>query len=414
MTRRRWIIVAVVLALAAAFLLRGGPDGTSVRVEEVQVAETFTSTVTASGEVVATRYADIGSDLMGRVVQLLVEEGEDVESGQVLARLDAVQAEAAAAAATAAVSTLEAERESSREAVRSATSERNAAEAQAVEARANLRRAIELQDQGIFSQAQRDTAQAQADAAEARLNAAVAQLQRAQQQAMAAERRIAQARAQASGSEDLLAKTEIVAPIAGRVTRLGVREGEMVVIGIQNQPGTTLMTISDLSEINAEIKVAEADVPRVQLGQKARIVLEALPGREFMAEVVEIGASALPVSGAGAAAREFRVVLRFTVPDTALRPGFSCDAEIITEEQPDARTVPLQAVVIRPGADGSEQTGVFVLQDGAAAFTPVTTGIIGGIRMQVDGVDTGTPVIVGPYQALRTLQDGDAVVAAQD
>ena len=102
-------------------------------------------------------------------------------------------------------------------------------------------------------------------------------------------------------------------------------------------------------------------------------------------------------------------VVRFAVPDDALRPGFSCDAEIVTEERRDARTIPLQAVVLRE-VDGEEQTGVFVPEGGQAVFAPVTPGIIGGIRMQIDGIDPGTRVVVGPYQALRNLADGDAVV----
>lgn len=400
------------IVLAGLWFLRGGSDGVAVRVEAAALEPEFTSSVTASGEVVATSYAEIGSDLMGRVVDLLVEEGDDVAAGQTLARLDATQASSAAQASAAVVLALEAERESAREAVRSATSERDAAAAQFEEARANLRRAQELYDQGIYAASLRDTARTQADAAEARLESAGASLLRAEQQSTVAERRISQARAQSEGSADLLAKTEIEAPIAGRVTRLNVREGEMVVIGIQNQPGTTLMTISDLSEINAEIKVAEADVPRVRAGQRTKIVLEALPGRVFEGEVVEIGASALPITGTGAAAREFRVVVRFKDADDALRPGFSCDAEIITEERTDATTVPLQAVVLRQGEDGAETTGVFVDVDGRAVFTPVEAGIIGGIRMEVNGIEPGTSVVVGPYQALRALQDGDAINAA--
>ena len=118
-----------------------------------------------------------------------------------------------------------------------------------------------------------------------------------------------------------LAKTSIVSPIDGVVTRLRVREGEMVVVGIQNQPGTTLMTISDLGAINAEVKVAEADVLRVVVGQRAVVTLEALPGKRFAGRVIEIGASALPVAGTGAAAREFRVVVRLDPPDPACGRG---------------------------------------------------------------------------------------------
>ncbi|WP_291988140.1 efflux RND transporter periplasmic adaptor subunit, partial [Luteitalea sp.] len=185
------------------------------------------------------------------------------------------------------------------------------------------------------------------------------------------------------------------------------------VIGIQNQPGTTLMTISDLADINAEIKVAEADVMRLKLGQSATVSLDAVPGRTFTGKVIEIGTGALPPpagAAATAAAREFRVVVRIMEADSGLRPGLTCDAEILTDERKNAIVVPLQSVVLR-AAEGSEtdQTGVFVVRDNLVRFVPVTTGIIGGLSIEVTGVEPGTPVVSGPFQVLRTLKDGDPV-----
>jgi HlyD family secretion protein len=187
----------------------------------------------------------------------------------------------------------------------------------------------------------------------------------------------------------------------------------MVVVGLQNQPGTTLMTISDLAEIDAEVKVAEADVLRLAIGQPSTVTLEAVPGRVFTGTVAEIGASALPVSGAGAAAREFKVVVRLAQPDGGLRPGLTCDAEIVTSQRTNVLTVPLQSVVLRPDAKGVDATGVFVVNNGVAVFTPVKTGVIGGLDIEVSGVSTGVSLVVGPYQVLRTLQDGAVVKAAK-
>ena len=201
----------------------------------------------------------------------------------------------------------------------------------------------------------------------------------------------------------MLSKTSIVSPIDGIVSRLRVREGEMVVVGIQNQPGTTLMTVSDLGAINAEVKVAEADVLRVVRDQTAMVTLEALPGRQFPGKVVEIGASALPVTGTGAAAREFKVVVRLDHPDAGLRPGLTCDAEIVTSERTNVLTVPLQSVVLRTVSPAGERPGVFLLADGRARFTPVSSGAIGGLDIEVTGVEEGAQVIVGPYQALREM-----------
>ena len=147
------------------------------------------------------------------------------------------------------------------------------------------------------------------------------------------------------------------------------------------------MTISDLGAIDAEVKVAEADVLRLELGQTASVALDALPGKRFSGKVVEVGASALPVTGTGAAAREFKVVVRLDTPDPGLRPGLTCDAEIVT----------------------SARTGVFTVTNDTARFTPVTTGVIGGLDIEVSGIDEGTLVVAGPYQVLRDLSDGASI-----
>jgi HlyD family secretion protein len=203
---------------------------------------------------------------------------------------------------------------------------------------------------------------------------------------------------------DQLAKTEITAPIAGVVTRLDVEEGEMVVMGVQNQPGTILMTISDLSALNAEVKVAEADVLRLSLDNPATVTLDAQEGRSYTGRVAEIGASALPQIGTQASAREFRVKVRLDGDVASLRPGLTCDTEILVAERKNVLAVPLQAVVQRAG-----RSGVFVVTNGRAEFTPVTTGIIGGLTIEVAGVDEGVSIVAGPFQILRDLPSGAAV-----
>jgi HlyD family secretion protein len=347
---------------------------------------------------------------MGRVVALEVKEGDQVRAGQSLVRIDPVQAQSETEAATALILALEAEQDGARNQVAVAKSELDAATARFVEASRALERANELFKAQLLPVADRDTAVAAADAAAAQMRAAKAGVGRAEQSLDAAGRRVVQARAQATRARDVLDKTNITAPIDGIVSRLQVREGEMVVIGIQNQPGTTLMTISDLSSINAEVKVAEADVLRLKTGQPATVTLDAVPDKTFTGRVVEIGASALPTQGAGAAAREFRVVVRLDDVSASLRPGLTCDAEILAQERTNVVTVPLQSVVLRSRAPGEpEVTGVFVVRDGRAVFTPVETGIIGGLEIEVSGIESGAPIVVGPFQSLRTLQDGAAV-----
>jgi HlyD family secretion protein len=411
--RSRWVIwgapLLVVLLLGSA-LFRRGPGAVTVEVGRVSRQAVFRSYVSSSGEIVASRYADIGSSVMGRLVELKVAEGERVKSGQVLARIDAVQARSDLEAAGAFVKALESEAKAARERSRAARSDVELALARKREATLRLNRVRELVDQELLPTAELDAQQAASDVAEAQVRAAQAVVASADEALAAAERRVAQARAQVTRARDVVSKTDITAPMDGVVTRLQVREGEMVVFGVQNQPGTILMTISDLSTINAEVKVAEADVLRIEVGQSANVFLEALPEREFTGQVVEVGASALQVVGTAAAAREFRVVVRLDQPDPALRPGLTCDAEILTREKTDVLTVPLQAVVMRPDPAGAEErSGVFSLERGKARFVPVEAGIIGGLDIEVDGVSEGSSVIVGPFQVLRELQDGTTV-----
>jgi HlyD family secretion protein len=409
MTRNRWLVLGALAVVGVTALVVNGRGPSRIAVETVSATRQnrFVSTVTASGEIVATRYADIGSSVMGKIVSLPVAEGERVRAGQVLARIDAVQADSEVSSAQAQVLALEADRGGTREQVRAAAADVAAAEARAGDANQQLVRKKELFESGLLSAIEFDTARAAAENARAQLAAARAAAERVQYQVAAADRRVAQARAQQRRAGDILSKTSIESPIDGVVTRLRVREGEMVVVGIQNQPGTTLMTISDLGAIDAELKVAEADVLRIALGQVATVTLESMPGRGFAGKVVEIGASALPLSGPGAAAREFKVVVRLEQPDPRLRPGLTCDAEIVTAERTGVITVPLQSVVLRPGANGApEQSGVFVVADGRARFVPVLTGVIGGLDIEVSGVAEGSAIISGPYQTLRELQDG--------
>lgn len=396
--------VLVVIAAGTLFARRSGNAGIVVDTAPVARVEALQSFVTASGEIVATRYADIGSAVMGRLVELMVKEGDAVKAGQVLARIDPVQASSSAAAAAASVGALEADARAAATQVKAAQAALDEARSREKEAAAAWARAQELQRAGLLPQSDFDKASMAGTSAAAQVAAAAASLERAQQAQASAERRIAQGRAERTRADDALSKTEITAPIDGVVTRLEVEQGEMVVMGVQNQPGTILLTVSDLSAINAEVKVAEADVMRLSNGFPATVTLEALPLQKFTGRVVEIGASALPQVGTQAAAREFRVKVRLDGPASTLRPGLTCDTEILVAERKNALAIPLQAVVEKDG-----KTGVFVVSDGGVAFTPVKTGIIGGLSIEVDGVPEGTTIVSGPFQTLRDLKDGDRV-----
>lgn len=408
MSRRLVVAVAAVVLIGGWWgWSRRQSDAVRVDVVTVSRVDTLRAYVTASGEIVATRYADLGSSVMGRLVSLRVREGDRVTAGQVLARIDPVQAESAVASSSAALQALESDAAGATNQVRAAQAELAVATSRRIEADRALQRARELASAGLAPQSELDSAIAAAETAAAQVNSATAAVARAEQSQAAATQRVAQGRAERARVRDQLAKTEITAPIAGIVTRLDVEEGEMVVMGVQNQPGTILMTISDLSALNAEVKVAEADVLRLALENAATVTLDALAGQSYQGRVVEIGASALPQVGTQAAAREFRVKVRLDGNVGTLRPGLTCDTEILVAERKNVLAVPLQAVTQRDG-----KSGVFVIKDGRAIFTPVTTGIIGGLTIEVTGVDEGASIVAGPFQVLRDLVDGTAVSAA--
>src|SRR5512139_513949 len=221
MARGRWIAlasVAIVTLAAVAWLLNRGPRPLVIDLDAATRREVFRSYVTASGEIVATRFADIGSSVMGKIVNLTVAEGDRVKAGQVLARIDPVQAQSSAAAAVAGVRVLESEELAARQFVQASEADLAQAQARSTEASRNFDRIRGLQAEGLATAADLDAARAAADASSAQVSAARAAVSRARQVLDAAARRIAQARAQLRSAEDILAKTDIVAPIDGVVS----------------------------------------------------------------------------------------------------------------------------------------------------------------------------------------------------
>ena len=282
--------------------------------------------------------------------------------------------------------------------------------------------------------------------ADAGLVQAQAQVAQAKAQNESAAKHTSQARANLTRFSDVLQKTTYSAPYNGVVTNLPVREGESVVIGIQNALGSTLMTIADMSVITAEVKVDETDIVNVHLGQPAEVTIDAIPKKIFHGTVSEIGDNAIVRSSgvstsqqatASEEAKDFKVVVTLTDPPTVLRPGLSTTAKITTATRGNALAIPIQALTLRskdqidqqnnpPGsvhaaAPAAKETasktkkdddvqGVFVIRNKKAMFVLVNTGITGTTDMEVlDGVKEGDEVITGSYKVLRTLRPGSSV-----
>ncbi|HKK94546.1 MAG TPA: efflux RND transporter periplasmic adaptor subunit [Longimicrobiales bacterium] len=403
MKRILLIVAAVLLAavLLAVFAIARGGDGTpSVRTETVE-RRNLVSTVSASGNIRARRQVDISSDISARVVELLVEEGDEVEEGQVLLRLERTQFAAALQRAQASLAQ---------------------ARAQLTQVRANRTRAQRTyaRTRQLLYSTPPVVSQQEYEEAETALEVANANLD-------AAQFAVEQAQAGVAEAQDRLARTTISAPIAGKVTRLNVEQGETVIVGTMNNPGSLVLSISDLSIIEVVVEVDETEVPRLALGDSAAVDIDAFPDRAFAGRVTQIGNSAIrpPSGGASQPAIDFEVVITIDDPGVELRPDLSATAEIVTDRADDVVAVPIISLTIRDRADvdstrfelpppaaGEFQDveGVFVVEDGGVAFRPVVVGITGREHFEVvSGLEPGMVVVSGPFQVIRQLADGDAV-----
>lgn len=393
-------VVGVLVVGAAAFLSisQGRTDAEEVRADAVERRD-LTSTVTASGNVRARRKVDISSDISARVAELLIDEGDDVDEGQELLRLDPSRYEAA---------------------VNRSRATLMQAQASVTQSRANFDRADREADRKESLWARDSLLVSRQEVENARTDLEV-------QQALlrSAEFGVRQAQAALDEARDELSKTVIVAPMAGRVTRLNVEEGETVIVGTMNNPGSLVLTVSDLSVMEVVLEVDETDVPEITLGDRATVDLDAFPDLEFPGVVTEIGNSAIrppsQVAGTGQTPTiDFEVVVTLENPEAELRPDLSATAEVVTETRNNQLSIPIIALTLREDEeDGNDDSdpieGVFVITDGRAHFTPVEVGIAGQEYFEViSGLSEGDSIVSGPYQVVRSLEEGTAVRPVED
>src|SRR5215510_15098676 len=372
MTTKKKLIVAALLVVTIGSMVGYGLVARNRGVISVQAGKVqrqdLTQTVTANGEIKPKKYVNISSNMMGRIVHMPVKEGDHVNASDLLIRLESVQTESDVTAAQSSLDAAQAELEgmdastrSSEASVQSARAEVTRAEADHNRAKLNQDRAESMNKEGLISREQLDQSKATLEIAFASLNSAKARL--AQTEAQSAQvlkqkegvgLRINQQRASLTRARDQFSKTVIRAPLAGIITYLPVNEGEIAIVGMQNSPGTTLMTIADMSVITAEVKVDETDIVNLKLGQEAQIKVDALGDRLLPGHVSEIGNSALTRSGgisnsptSSQEAKDFKVVVTLDNPPQELRPGLSCTATIVTATRKQVLTVPIQAITVR-------------------------------------------------------------------
>lgn len=395
MKKRTKIIIGVVALLVVAAIVgfsvkaRGDKAGTLVTMAKVEATD-LTSKVSANGRIDAKRKVDLSANVMGQIVNLAVREGDAVKKGAFLLQIDQKQLAASAQGASFSLQAL--------------LSDRDAARANLADAERNYQRAQKNHNERIIPLADLERARTALDAIRANVQSA--------------ERRIDQARANVAVARDTLSKTTMVAPMDGIVTALTVEEGEVAVIGTMNNPGTKLLTIADMSVVEAVMEVDETDVPNVKVGQRANVTIDAYPNKTFSGLVTEVGSSPIQRAGLGGGTTEavnFEVKIQVENPPADVRPGFSASADIITGTRSKVPAIPLQALIVRekPGTAAGkpqEEEGVFLHDNGKAKFVPVTTGLAGETSIEiVKGVKAGQQIITGPFKALRDINDGSKV-----
>jgi HlyD family secretion protein len=429
------IIVGVLLvigAVVAANLYYKRETGVSVNVEALRTRD-LEAFVSASGKIQPKRQVNISANQMGRVTRLAVQEGDRVKAGQFLLEIDPRSLESQLERGQATVAAAES-------ALQRAQLTVGQALANLELSKQNLARQRQLWKEGLTTRQDLERAENELAVREADYKANLQEIETSAQ-------RIKQERASLASTKVNLTEVIISSPMDGIVVRRNIEEGETAVVGTMNNAGSQLLTIADMSQLEAEVEVDETDIPMVSLGQQARVTIDAMPDRTFRGHVTEIGNSPIQAAGAGQAAAtgrqatNFKVVITLDeqVPD--VRPGFTCTAEIVTATRTNVVSVPIQALTVRemlfdaqgnmireqtkssgggvvpavdasteppPGHTREETEGVFLFKDGRSVFTPVKVGIAGERYFEVlSGVSAGDRVVTGPFASVRGLADGE-------
>jgi HlyD family secretion protein len=420
-------VIVILAAIAYANVKFKRQEGTAVNVETIQKRD-LQAIVSASGKIQPQRLVNISADTMGRVTDLKVEEGQRVQKGEFLLQIDPRnlttaynQGAASLAAARSQMDQLRVSIDSNKTALKQAQDAYN--------------RQQQLWKGGLTTKEALDTAENTVKMRQAELNSAERQIETQRL-------RMTQEEASLENAKLNLSKVRIESPITGIITRRNIEEGETVVIGTMNNAGTVLLTVADMSVIEAEVEVDETDIPNVKLGQPAKVTIDAISGKTFTGKVTEIGNSPIQAAGSTSASQatnfKVKVTLDGEIPE--VRPGFTATAEITTATRKGVLSIPIQATTVREmvidkegnivreptqgkrrtttvsaselkaGQERKELEGVFVVKDNKSLFVPVKTGIAGEKYFEVlSGVNEGDQVIIGPFSSVRELGDGTAV-----
>ncbi len=471
--KKIWIASAAVVALGLIvfFSIRATRrDEVLVQSSKVVRKDVLQAQVSASGSIRTKEFVELQTEIAGVITELPVKEGDKVQKGDFLLKIDPVQTEAQ-------TNSTRAQYEASLQDLRAQefqilNADQNLASAQAslassraenIQAENNLsrmqssfKRSQQMHEEGLISREEYEQAQNNLRSAQAQYEVSKGRLAQIESQVAvsrnsveqmkrsydASQTRLKSLQANLTSATDNLRKTTITAPLSGVITQLNVEVGERAVPGVLSSPQATLMTIADLSVIQAELKVDETDIVSLALGNPASITVDALPDDTFEGEVTEIGNSPISTGTAVQEAKDFKVIVTIKDPSAKIRPGMSCTGDITTQTRNDVIAIPIQALTIREvdvdedgkyiepdlsrpqnpeavaQADSSktknkkkELEGVFVItKDNIARFRPVETGITGESEIEIkSNLQEGEEIVSGSFQTLRTLKDGAAV-----
>lgn len=434
--------VVVLVGIVALTVVRAQSQYTKVLIGTV-ARENLVSVVNATGQIKPLTYVNVGANAMGRVTHLYVKEGDKVHKGEILATIENAQQGANVAGQQAAIAAANTDINSYIAAEKTAQANVEHAQADLVQKKLDYQRAQALYQDQVMSKQDFDGKKAAYDLDVASLAQAEDQLAQARAQTASARAHLKTQQADLVVDQDLYQRTIAIAPFDGIVTNEPVRQGEMVVEGIQNAEGSTLMTLANMAVVTAEVKVDETDIVNVADGQEADVTVDALPGKVFKGHVTEVGDQALLRSTGQSTsqstsgveeAKDFKVVVTLDSPSDELRPGLSCTAKIITAQKSNTVAIPIEALVMRDPKDlksGSHlQTvsaatdnalqpsqlvqGVFVVRKEKGKdrvhFVPVSTGITGATDIEVtSGLKPGDRIVTGTYRILRDLKEGALV-----
>jgi HlyD family secretion protein len=451
MSRKKKVIIAIMVvvvlgAAAGANIYFRREQGPSVEAEQIR-ARDLEAIVSASGKVQPKRQVNISANQMGRVTRLAVEEGQRVKAGQFLLEIDPRQLEGQLQRGEASVAAAKSGLEQARVGVASAETAWQQARATLELAQQNLKRQQDLWKDGLTTREALERAQNDVTIREADVKRSQQEVTARRQEIETREQQIKQEQASLSQTRYNLTQIIIQSPMDGIVVRRNIEEGETAVVGTMNNAGSQLLTIADMSVLEAEVEVDETDIPFVAIGQEAKVTVDAVEDRTFRGRVTEIGNSPIQANaqqGGQRQATTFKVVITLEEEVPNVRPGFTCTAEIITAKRQDVTAVPIQALTVRellfdpqgkivreestdrrrrrnaeanrsddeipPGHKREETEGVFVVSDNKAVFTPVKIGVAGEQYFEVlEGLKAGDRVITGPFANVRELSDGQEI-----